>query len=695
MKRAVATILIIMLCITFTVVTFFPRARAVDVEITYVIPEDHRGVVGEDILVLGTINSTDGLYQIWFDQDKVVEANATANTVNATFPVPALPQGNYTITLHDFSLKANVTTWFYIDTAYYIEAKPTVPLESNEQMQEGSAVEVWVNVTGGQLNKMYFANITVKAPSNATHWALATLTNVTGTGEGHNTTIVYPTHFSGAMYTNYVGTYTIAFNKTLATDTFIIGLTNFTEYHRYQIVNVRSVGYQPNENATMKIDFEEETINSTSTTASMDGVIIADWKVPSNASLGIYTVNITSTSGLTNKKPPDIQNFAVPGFDINITTKGLAGDVAANVTVTISEKEELLFNITSPSGFIQTELEVGNYTGKAFYKGEKVGDLQINVTEAASFDFNCSLTNLKVSVFAKVDGAEIPIPQVKVDLTSSPENKTSSSDVMGIAVANLLLPNHAYVLNASRYGVSFNVTSLSTLLVNGTAVAWYNVTLITPQLTLQVNATKPNGEPITSVAVKAQELLGGLVYENNTRANGIAVFSCAFGKYTIEVYDADGIKLNETIEDLFQSKNASIICRLYDLTVSFRVVDYFGQPIPNVNVTLQRENVALRSSRTLADGLATFNNVTGGSLLVNTYLFSQMQPEVAEILYVENSTIIEIRLQEYVLLAGFFIQTATLITTILIVAAILLVLFLEVYRRRRFKSGKIPKPDAE
>jgi len=684
-----------MLSITFIVTTFFPRAKAVDVEITYVIPADHHGAVGEDILVIGTINNTDGLYQIWFDQNKVVEANATANTVNATFPVPALPQGNYTITLHDFSLKANVTTWFYIDTAYYIEAKPTVPLASNEQLQEGSTVEVWVNVTGGQLNKAYVANITVKAPSNTTHWALATLTNITDTGEGHNTTIIYPTHFSGATYTNYVGTYTVAFNKTLATDTFIIGLTNFTEYHRYQIVNVKAVGYQPNENATMKIDFEEETINSTSTTASTDGVIITDWNVPSNASIGTYTVNITSTSGSTIKKPPDIQNFAVPGFNINITTKGLAGDVAANVTVTISEKEEVLFNLTSPTGLIQTELEVGNYTGEAFYKGEKVGDLQLNVTETASLDFNCSLTNLKVSVFAKVDGAEIPIPQVELDLTSSPENKTSSTDVTGIAVANLLLPNHAYVLNASRYGVSFNVTSLSTLLVNGTAVAWYNVTLIAPQLTLQVNTTKPNSQPISNVTVKARELLGGLVYENNTRADGIVVFSCVFGKYTIEVYDADGIKLNETLEELFQNKNASIICRLYDLTVSFRVVDYFGQPISNVNVTLQRENVALRSSRTLADGLATFNNVTGGSLLVSTYLFDQMQPEVAEVFYVENSTIIEIKLQEYVILAGLFIQTATLTTIILIVAAILLVLFVEVYRRRRFKSRKIPKPETE
>ncbi|NWG10604.1 hypothetical protein HXY33_02470 [Candidatus Bathyarchaeota archaeon] len=695
MKRTVATILIIMLSITFIVATFFPRAKAVDIKITYVIPTDHQGTVGEDVHVIGTINTTDGLYQIWFDQNKVVEANATANSVNATFTVPELPQGNYTITLHDFSLNANTTTWFYIDTAYHIEAKPTVPLESTEQLQEGSTVEVWVNVTGGQLNKAYVANITVKTPSNTTYWTLATLTNITDTGEGHNITIVYPTHFSGATYTNYVGTYAVAFNRTLATDKFIIGLTNFTEYHRYQTVNVKAVGYQPNENATIKIGFEGETINSTNTTASTEGVIASDWKVPSNASIGTYTVNITSTSGSTIKNPPDIQNFAVPGFDINITTKGLAGDIAANVMVTIFEKDEVLANLTNPSGSIQTELEVGNYTAKAVYKGESVGELLINVTETASLDFNCNLTNLKISVFAKVDDAEIPIPQVEVYLTSSPENRSSSTNVTGIMIANLLLPNHTYVLNASRYGASFNVTSIPTLLVNGTAVAWYNVTLITPTLTLQVNTTKPNSEPISNVTVKVQESLGGLLYEGNTNAEGIVIFNCAFGRYTIAVYDADGIKLNETLEELFQNNNASIVCRLYDLTISFRVVDFFGQPIPNVNVTLQRENVALRSSRTLADGLATFNNVTGGNLLVSTYLFNQMRPEVAKALYVENSTIIEIKLLEYVILAGFFIQTATLTTTILIVATILLILFMEVYRRRRFKPQKIPKPETE
>jgi hypothetical protein len=231
------------------------------------------------------------------------------------------------------------------------------------------------------------------------------------------------------------------------------------------------------------------------------------------------------------------------------------------------------------------------------------------------------------------------------------------------------------------------------LFVNGTAVAWYNLTLISPTLILRVNTTKPNNEPISGVTVIAQELMGGLRYEGNTNTEGIIAFDSAFGKYTIEVYDADGIKLNETTVNLFQNQSVSIICKLYGLTISFKVVDYFGQPMSNVNITVQRENAALRASRTQANGVATFTNITGGSLMVSTYLFDQVQPDVARVFNVENSTTIEIRLEAYVMLAGFLVKTPILATTIVIAVALLLVLTIEVYRRRRFKPQKTSKPE--
>jgi hypothetical protein len=455
------------------------------------------------------------------------------------------------------------------------------------------------------------------------------------------------------------------------------------------------VGYKSSENVTVKIVFGAGTINSTNATATPGGLITTSWKVPSNASIGTYIVNITSvTANPTIKNPPDIDFFTVPGFDVDVTTKNLAGETVSNVAIRVFENAKSVVNLTSTSnGLAHTKLEVGNYTSEAFYKGEKVGELPINVTEMITLDFNCTLTNLKIFAIAKVDGANVPIPEVKVSLSSTPENKTLSTNTTGIAIGSSLLPNQTYVLNASRYGISFNVTSLPTLFVNGTAIAWYNLTLISPTLILRVNTTKSNNEPISGVTVIAQELMGGLRYEGNTDTEGIIAFNSAFGKYTIEVYDADGIKLNETTVNLFQNQSVSIICRLYGLTVSIRVVDYFGQPMSNVNITVQRENAALLASRTQANGVATFTNITGGSLLVSTYLFDQVQPDVARVFNVENSTTIEIKLEAYVMLAGFLVKTPILATAIVIAVALLLVLTIEVYRRKRFKPQKTSKPE--
>jgi hypothetical protein len=185
--------------------------------------------------------------------------------------------------------------------------------------------------------------------------------------------------------------------------------------------------------------------------------------------------------------------------------------------------------------------------------------------------------------------------------------------------------------------------------------------------------------------------MGGLRYERNTTPEGIAVFSGAFGMYRIEVFDADGIKLNETTVSLFQNETISIVCKLYGLAVSFRVVDYFGQSILNADVILRRENLAYRSNRTQANGLATFNRITGGNLQVSVYLFNQTQPDMAEAFYIENSTTIEIKLNEYVILAGFLVKTAYMATAIIIVATVLLALVIEVYRRKRSKPPKAQK----
>ena len=207
------------------------------------------------------------------------------------------------------------------------------------------------------------------------------------------------------------------------------------------------------------------------------------------------------------------------------------------------------------------------------------------------------------------------IPDAGIYLT--PLNETFATDLNGTAIIHSLLPDLTYDLNVTRYGTSFNVTSLSQLLVNETAVAWVNLTVSCPTLALQVIATKSGGQLFNNTLVRVQEMSGEPLYEQYTDENGSATFNPPLGMYSVRVYDKSGIILNETTVDLFQNQSTMVQCDLYDLTLSVKVVDYFGQGIGNVNVKLQREGEPTMSAPpTQADGTATFNNVIGGNLEV-------------------------------------------------------------------------------
>jgi hypothetical protein len=688
----------IILVVASTLSTSLPSARAVSVAITSLTPSS--GKVGTTVRIIGTINNTDGSYRIWFAQQMIKNGTASGNSVNATFLVPAVTQANYTITLQDVVKNINATKSFQVVTAFYISTimVPTSP----GQLQENSTVGIQVNATGGKENTVYSANITVETPtpSNVTYWTLVRL-NTSATGNGA-ATVFYQNGTkwtSGTPDTNLTGTYDVAFNKTIATTAFTVGLTNSTQYHRYQTVGIKAAGYKLNETVMIKITFGGKTINSTSVNATQGGLILADWPVPENASVGTYTLNLTSVSSIspTKKTVPDVQNFIVPGFSVNMTTENLAKETVQGVKVQVFENGKSVANVTSGSnGLAQIKLEIGSYTYNASYKNTTVNEGSINITNAVSFVLYCNLTNLKVSVIAVKDGNPVNVPGAKIHLTR--ENETLTTDLNGTAIAQSLLPNVDYTLNASRYGVSFNVTTLSSLLVNQNVTAWYNISFTLPEFTLLVNVTNAKREPVPNALVKAEESMGGLIYNGTANSEGIADLSqCVFGRYTITVYDAKGIKLNETTVSVLNLtlpvRNISISCKLAGLTISVKVVDYLGHSISNVKVALQQDDLASLSNLTQADGVATFDDVSGGNIQITIYLSGQTQPYMAEGLYLANSTTVGIKLEKYVILAGFLVETSSLITALLIVATLILVLLVEVYRRRRAKPQQ--KPESE
>ncbi len=668
---------------------FLPHVKAVDVEITSISPETQTGNVGDTVRVIGTINTTNGLYQIWFGDALVVNETAAENNVNASFLVPTLPKGNYTLTLSDVTANINATSWFVIETTYYIQiSTPTPP----EQLQENATVEISVSVTGGEANVVYVANVTVEAPtpSNETYSALVTLSNTTDTGIG-NATITYPDAFGGGAHTNYTGTYTVSFNETLATDTFFIGLTDRAEYHRGDTVNIKAAGYQQYENVTVKILFGTEVLsNQTDVQADDLGFVYANWTIPMNATIGEYTVNITSTSSPpTEKRVPDFQHFSVPGFDVNVTARNLAGETVQSVAVRVYEDGKSVVNKTTGSdGIAHLTLEIGSYNLQAYFKEQKVNETTIEVSGAASFDIVCNLTNMKVIAIAIKGENEVRLPEVKIDLTSQLDNRTLTTDINGVAEFHSLLPNASYQLNSSRYDVIFNTTRISMLLVNEEPVAWYNVTVVCPTYSLKVNVTNPNAAnaPINAT-VKVLEFMGGLYYENVT-VNGVAIFDCAMGKYYVEVY-AYGIKINKGTVDLTNgSATLPLSCKLYGLTLTVQVVDYFGQPIAGANVTVLRQGLNIQPKQTNSGGVAEFSDLIGGDIQVAVYLPGQTQVCVAKNYYVDYSTAIQIKIEKYISLAGFLVEAGQLATIIIIAVTVAIVLLLEIHRRRSSAAKK-------
>ncbi|MGB8779296.1 MAG: hypothetical protein WCD81_01455 [Candidatus Bathyarchaeia archaeon] len=631
------------------------------------------GNVGTLVTVTANVTTANGKYDVYFDQDLTASGTSSANSVNATFIVPQTTAGNnHNVTVVDVATHDNATATFNVTTSYSLVI-PTMA----EPLQENDSIPISVNVTGGASGMTYVANITVQAPTNVSYVNMLNVGPTSTLGNG-TATANYPNDFSAGANTHFVGNYTALLNTTMSYQTFYVGLTNATQYHRNQTVNIKAV-YEPNENVTITI-----AGNNIYNLTDPSGLINYNWTVPADTSVGNYTVSVFSSSGPTVKNPPDIQTFAVPGFAVNVTARNLAEEPVSGVTVVAFENGTVAdAETTDTTGLAALNLEVGSYTCNATTQNEIVGERGIEVNDTASLDLVCNLTNLKV----QVSSANTSIPDAGIYLT--PLNETFTTDLNGTAIIHSLLPDLEYGLNVTRYGTSFNVTSNFQLLMNETAVAWYNVTVSCPTLVLRVIATESRGQPFNNTLVRVQEMSGEPLYEQYTDENGSATFNPPLGIYSVMVYDKSGIMLNETTVDLFQNQSAMVQCDLYDLTVSVKVVDYFGQGIGNVNVKLQREGEPTMSAPpTKADGIATFNNVIGGNLEVVLFLGDSTQPIVTQGLTVENSTTIQVTISKYIVLGGLLVETSEFATILVIALAIVFVLALEVYRFRRSKTKK-------
>lgn len=686
--------LIVILLSVLTSFSLLPNAKAA-VTITVTPPS---GYVGDSVQVLGNITVTNGSYTILFDGNMMKAGVAIEGIVNDSFSIPFAAGGLHNVTVKDESGEASAG--FTVLPRYFMFTDaPELPA----QLRENGTLKLFLNMTGGAADATYAANVTLKTPEK-TYWVKVPLSNTSDVGH-YNATVTYPTTEwtpSGAN-TNYTGTYSYSWingTNILGTGSFPVGVTNSTTYHRVDSIDIKAVDYPPSQSVNITISGIDNSFSANLTAAAdIDGVVQANWPVPLNMSKGSYKLSITPVPS-SKSQLNDTQIFTVPGFRTDVFARNLANETLPAVLVRAHDKA---LNVSIDSAGTEDNppsftLEKGQYDFEAFFKKVKVGEtVNYTVSEEKPVNITCYLTNLNIIVVDAHD-AKVGIPYVTIDIAynyttnldvSENENETATdqTDITGVARFKSMLPNLMYRVNASRYAEIFNPDNdtISSL----PAVDCLNVTILCPTETLQISVVDASNNSIAGVSVVAQEKLGGLYYDGTTDYQGVVVLDCVFGIYTVKVYSGLTL-LNTTQVDLYQNQSKLIICQLYGLNISVRIVDYFGQSIPKARVTLHRNDFN-QSLPTDSDGLASFIRVIGGDFHITIILPSQSEqsePFLVTTAHLDNSTTIEIKVDRYVILGGMLVETSHFLLATITVVTVIVILSLEIIRRRRVKPQK-------
>lgn len=568
--KITTTFIALLLMITF-LAPLLPQTTATPT-ITTITPTS--GPVGTTVKIEGIIDTTNGTYTIYFDGEEVKNGTALEKAVDDTFVAPHRPEGSYNITLYDSSTKTfSAPVSFAVKTAYHIKAVvPTSP----EQLQEGDSLTIWVNVTGGAENTRYLANLTVTDPSGVVYYNdTLLLTNTTNTGHGWGN-ITYPTDFSLGAHTNYAGTYEIAFNQTLATKNFSIGLTNATEYNRFQTVNIKATNYtQPNEHVWVNITLAGKTIFSENVPA-INGVIESNWKIPANASYGTYEVTITnSTTPGTIKPITDTQTFKILKAFATLQTRiqDINGHPVIDATVEAynSQMDKVASKYTDRDGWANFSLEAGSYTIKALRHNFLFNETFIELLPLSKVNLTitCPTYTLLIHV---LDSQELSIPNVQVTVyewngsvpieSGYTDNQGNINFSLKLGRYKVKVHNYSAMLNSE---VILNETIIN-LIQNNLPVTIHSKIF---NIDLSIKTIDYFEQSIPNAIVKIERKVEQewvKIAELQTKSNGlVSLNNIIGGDYQISVYlkgklaGTQQLYLDESKQILFKINNYAVI----------------------------------------------------------------------------------------------------------------------------------------
>jgi hypothetical protein len=367
----------------------------------------------------------------------------------------------------------------------------------------------------------------------------------------------------------------------------------------------------------------------------------------------------------------------------------LAGQTVGGIAISaIDASTKTAYNATSDSnGVANFKLESGAAVLTAFWNAVNVGEESITVSGDATFTLSCQLTNIKITV-KNTNGIAMPFVNLNIAYRyqSSAGTKTGSAtgqtDSSGSYTLTSGFAGATYTIEASIYNQIFNSgnNTVSNLPTQATA----QVFIICPIETLSISILGSNQEPIPAARIELVELSNGLFYSASTDSNGAAIIQATFGMYRSRVYK-DTTLINETNVNLFSSSQQQIHATLYGIQLSVDVVDFFGTPISNADVTLN--GPVHTSSVTQSNGKATFNNVIGGNMQIIAQVSGTQDASQAITVTVNQPTTVQIKIDKYVTLGSILIQTSALFTILVILIIIILFAIVEVFRRRRVKHA--------
>lgn len=561
---------------------------------------------------------------------------------------------------------------------YSVEAiVPPLP----QQLQEGYPVSISVKVTGGNASSTYIVGLNVTDPANVTNTASRFIdTNATGYGD---TSVVYPRDFSPNAHTNYKGLYQISasFNRTLgtATGSFLIGLTNATQYGKLQVVNIRAANYtQPYERAWVNVTTGGQPVFPfPENMPAVNGTIETNWEIPSDAKLGIYIVTISSSTSPPTVKPVlDTQTFSVirTFFSAKFKAQDINGDPLVGAFVKVNST---LSQQTNKTGWAEFLLDADIYRVEVYWKNVTVNiPADFIVAQNLTEILRCRVTNLAITVR---DMVQQLLPFINITVASNyttlySERTSFETNSTGTIYLRGSLVDASYVIEARRYGFVFNTTLISKLPER----SWVNITIIAPKYTASIKVLDSKNESAAGLTVSAYEWSSGTTSpakSATTDPYGNVILNLTFGKYRIRVYN-NTILLNETTILILNQSSFVIYCSIYRADLKVVVTDYFGQPIPNALIIVEqkRDSQYTETMRqtTKPNGVASFDGIVGGDSYISVFVAGRMAGNQS--IYIAGSKEVVFKMDRYIAVAGYILETSQFVA--LIILAVLIVAFI-------------------